>query len=109
RQGESGPLGEWLKAHLFGHVLPFWERHAIDDKGGLFTCISDSGEVLGTEKWLWSQWRAVWVFSRIYNTLDPDPKWLGLARSTADFCIKSGWDSRKEEWALLVSRDGAVL
>src|SRR5690606_35592170 len=99
----------WLRRHLFGHVLPFWEAHALDQAGGLLTCISDSGEILSTDKWLWSQWRAVWVFRRIYNRLQPDPRWLEPARQIADFCIKFGWDHKADGWSLVVGRDGKTL
>lgn len=102
-------MAAWLREHLFGHVLSFWEHHAIDERGGILTCISDSGDVLSTDKWLWSQWRAVWVFSRIYNQLDRDPKWLRFALQISDFCRRTGWDATAESWVLLVSRDGKVL
>src|SRR5687768_9559384 len=88
RQQESGPLSQWLHGHLFEHVLPFWQRQAIDGAGGIFTCLDDRGAVLSTDKWLWSQWRAVWVFSRIYNRLDRDARWLRLARHISDFCLR---------------------
>lgn len=109
RAGDLVPLATWLRGHLFGHVLPFWERHAIDERGGLLTCLSDTGEVLSTEKWLWSQWRAVWVFCRIYNTIERDARWLHYARHIAKFCARSGWDTQADGWALVVAQDGKIL
>jgi len=109
RQGARLPMAQWLRAHLFGHVMPFWERHGVDPLGGFNTCIDDAGRILSTDKWLWSQWRAVWVFSRIYNQLDPNPRWLAYARQIAGFCIKTGWDERAEGWVLTVAQDGTVL
>jgi N-acylglucosamine 2-epimerase len=109
KKGRREGMAQWLRAHLFDHVLPFWTRHGIDERGGLFTCLNDRGEVLSTDKWLWSQWRAVWVFSRIYNQLDADPRWLALARQIANFCLRFGWDASAQGWALLVSRDGKIL
>lgn len=109
RTGDSSALAAWLRSHLFDHVLPFWTRHAVDDRGGLNTCINDRGEIVSTDKWLWSQWRAVWVFSRIYNRLDRDPRWLRLAQHIADFCIRHGWQHETETWALLLAQDGKVL
>lgn len=109
RQGDRAPIAQWLREHLFGHVLPFWERHAFDAAGGLCTCISDSGAILSTDKWLWSQWRAVWVYSRLYNRIDRDPRWLKHARDIADFCLRTGWDESTEGWALTVAQDGHVL
>jgi N-acylglucosamine 2-epimerase len=102
-------MAAWLRAHLFGHVLPFWERYAFDEQGGLFTCVSDAGAILSTDKWLWSQWRAVWVFSRIYRTLDRDERWLRRARDIAEFCLRHGWVADADGWALLVAQDGRVL
>ncbi|MCF7761589.1 MAG: AGE family epimerase/isomerase, partial [Cephaloticoccus sp.] len=109
RGGDECALIDWLRRHLFEHVLPFWAQHARDEPGGILTCINDAGEVLSTDKWLWSQWRAVWVFSRIYNTLDRDPKWLQRAQGIAEFCLQHGWLETEQGWALLLARDGAVL
>ncbi|MEO6874670.1 MAG: AGE family epimerase/isomerase [Opitutaceae bacterium] len=109
RQGERPPMAQWLRAHLFGHVMPFWEKHGVDELGGFNTCVDDTGRILSTDKWLWSQWRAVWVFSRIHNRIDPDPRWLRSAKEIAAFCVKNGWDDRAEGWVLTVARNGTVL
>jgi N-acylglucosamine 2-epimerase len=108
RAGEGGPLAAWLRRHLFGQVLPFWEEHAFDPEGGLCTCIRDDGKILSPEKWLWSQWRAVWVWSRCYQTLDRDPLRLERARGVAEFCLAHGWLEKEQGWALLLERDGSV-
>jgi len=109
RQGARAPMAQWLREHLFHHVLPFWERHAFDPAGGLCTCISDAGTILSTDKWLWSQWRAVWMFSRLHNRVDRDPRWLRHARGIADFCLRHGWDESAAGWALTVAQDGKIL
>jgi N-acylglucosamine 2-epimerase len=90
-------------------VLPFWEKHAFDEHGGLLTCLDDTGRALNTDKWLWSQWRAVWVFSRLYRNLDRNERWLRWARQIADFCLRTGWDVDGDGWALLLAQDGKVL
>ena len=99
---------EWLREHLFGHVMPFWETHGDETHGGLFTCIADDGKRIAGDKWLWSQWRAVWVYARIFNTLDPDPKWRDRALSVASFCVQHGWLSKELGWALLLTEEGQV-
>lgn len=109
RSGDRAPLAAWIRSHLFDHVLPFWTRHAVDDRGGLNTCLSDRGEILSTDKWLWSQWRAVWVFSRLFNRHGRNPEWLRLARHIAHFCMRYGWDDRARGWSLLLADDGSVL
>eukprot|EP01035_Chromulina_nebulosa_P043600 gene43600-biopygen29796 len=105
RRGATTSLASWLHAHLFDHVLPFWTRHAIDDYGGFNTCLNDRGEILSTDKWLWSQWRAVWVFSRLYNRHGRNPAHLRLAQHIADFCVRHGWLASDDGWALLVAQD----
>ncbi len=101
-------MAAWLREHLFEHIMPFWDRQVDDIYGGLFTCVTYSGERVAGDKWLWSQWRAVWVYSRIFNTLDPNPKWRDQAESIAQFCLKHGWLPRESGWALLLSRSGEV-
>jgi N-acylglucosamine 2-epimerase len=81
----------------------------MDPQGGILTCIDDTGKVQSTDKWLWSQWRAVWVYSRLYNTLDRDPKWVAYAQQIAEFCLKHGWLEEEQGWALLLSQEGEVL
>src|SRR5690606_6327513 len=88
---------------------PFWTTHSIDERGGLLTCLTDSGEVLSTDKWLWSQWRAVWVFSRIFNQVDRNTRWLELARQIAEFCLEHGWDQSRDGWALVLDRNGHII
>lgn len=109
REGSTGDLTAWLRDQLFGNILPYWVRHARDEKGGILTCIADDGRVLSTDKWMWSQWRAVWVFSRLYNRLDRDPRWLGWAREITEFCLRSGWDEAGNGWALVLDREGRIL
>lgn len=108
RTRQPAAMAEWIQAHLEDHVIAFWERHGIDERGGILTCLDETGAVLSTEKWLWSQWRAVWVFSRLYNQLERRPPWLAHARQIARFCIAHGWDAAGG-WALLVSREGRIL
>jgi len=104
-----GELRAFLADHLLNSVMPFWLRHAPDPGGGLNTCIRDDGSLVSRDKWLWSQWRAVWVFSRLYEQFGRDPRWLEAARSVCAFSLRHGWDDRAGGWVLRVSGDGRVL
>lgn len=106
RRGEAAPMAAWLRAHLARQVLPFWTRHAFDARGGLSTCLADDGRVVSPDKWVWSQWRAVWVFSRLHRHVDPDPAWLERARGIIEFCRRDGWDARARGWALVLDAAG---
>jgi N-acylglucosamine 2-epimerase len=102
-------LSSFYRDHLFNSVLPFWTSHAIDGGGGINTCIRDDGRVINRDKWLWSQWRAVWVFSHLYNEFGQDPKWLDYAKHIYKFVVQHGWDENYIGWRLCVGHDGKEL
>ena len=106
---DMAELHNALCNELFEHIMPFWPRHAVDAAGGLNTCISDSGEVLNRDKWLWSQWRAVWVFSKLYNDFGNEQKWLDLATHIYSFAIKNGWGDGIQGWRLCLAFDGSEI
>jgi len=100
-----------LRSHLLESIVPFWMRHALDDSGGggINTCIADDGTVVSRDKWLWSQWRAVWVFAALYNRIERRAEWLGAATAICDFTRRCGWDDDVGGWVLCVNGDGKVL
>ncbi|NLW87349.1 MAG: hypothetical protein GXY38_10795 [Planctomycetes bacterium] len=102
-------LRESLLAHLLNSVVPFWLKHAIDAEGGLNTCIRDDGSIVSRDKWLWSQWRAVWVFSRLYRRIGQRPEWLDLATNIYKFAARHGWDAQARGWRLRLAHDGSEL
>jgi N-acylglucosamine 2-epimerase len=102
-------LRDFLADHLLESVVPFWMRYALDDSGGINTCIRDDGTLINRDKWLWSQWRAVWVFSRLYNQIQRRPEWRDAAHQIYRFAARYGWDDRCSGWRLRVAHDGAVL
>jgi N-acylglucosamine 2-epimerase len=97
------------RTELLERVVPFWLQHAIDrEQGGILTCISDQGEVLSTDKYMWSQLRAVWTFSALYNHIEPRPEWLETARQIYTFARDHGRDDAGR-WVFAVDREGRVL
>ena len=102
-------LQRFLKQHLLDSVVPFWIEHAIDPDGGINTCIRDDGTLVNRDKWLWSQWRAVWVFASLYTMVEPRPEWLQIAQRIYEFSARHGWDEQVGGWSLRLSGDGQVL
>ena len=102
-------LRDFLHSHLMDSIIPFWTKHAIDESGGINTCIGDDGTIINRDKWLWSQWRAVWVFSKLYNQFDHNEEWLEIARRIYQFTSRYGWDDEVGGWRLRLSHDGKVL
>lgn len=71
---------------LLQSVIPFWERHSPDRvNGGYFNCLDQDGTVFDRRKHIWLQGRQVWMFSKLYNTVERRSDWLEMARLGADF------------------------
>jgi len=49
------------RAELLERILPWWEEHAIDSAGGVFTCFGNTGELVSHDKYTWSQGRWAWL------------------------------------------------
>ena len=97
------------RAELLERVVPFWLQHAVDwQHGGLLTCIADDGTVLSTDKYLWSQLRAIWTFSALYNRIEPRQEWLDVALHIFDFVRRHGRDDQGR-WVFAVDQNGRVL
>lgn len=86
---------ERYRAELLDRVIPFWLRHSLDHKhGGYFTCLTREGTVYDTRKYIWLQGRAVWLFSKLYNELEPRQEFLDAARLILDFLRAHATDSQ---------------
>ncbi len=74
---------------LFDDFLPFLDKYVIDHEYGGFMCNTDrDGTNLSTGKRAWYEGRGIWVYSFLYNKVDPDPKHLEVARKSVDFIMK---------------------
>jgi len=101
-------LQSFLRRHLLEDVVPFWMRHAIDrNNGGLFTCISDEGEIQSREKFVWSQARALWTFSALHRRVEPSDEWLTVADGLFEFLRAHGRDA-EGNWVFATDEFGAV-
>jgi len=97
------------KSALLEDVIPFWERHSLDNEyGGYFTCLDRDGSVFDTDKFIWLQARQVWTFAMLYNHVDTRPEWLEIARLGAGFLRRHGMDD-KGNWYFALDRAGNPL
>lgn len=77
------------KRELIDNILPFWLEHAIDkENGGIYTCLDKNGAIYGKDKSVWFQGRALWTFSKAYNLIDNNPRYLEAAKCIYDFLSK---------------------
>lgn len=97
-----------FKKYLTDNVLPFWIDNAIDDKyGGIYTQLDRKGNVYGTDKSVWFQGRALWTFSKAYNYINKDERYLKAAKRIYDFLpLCSDIDERM---FFIVTEDGRKI
>lgn len=56
----------FFKDHLEKKLLPFWEQALDHHNGGVYTCFNNDGSILlSKKKYIWSQGRFLWIWSRI--------------------------------------------
>jgi N-acylglucosamine 2-epimerase len=102
-------LADQYKNELLTRVIPFWEQHSVDQEcGGYFTCLDREGNVFDTDKFVWLQGRQVWMFSKFFNEVGPEERWLEIARSGAGFLSRYGHDG-SFNWYFSLTRDGKPL
>lgn len=94
---------EKYENELKNNVIPFWEKNCIDKKyGGFFTSLDRDGSVYDTTKYMWMQWRIVYMFGELY--LDPaysKAEYLEIARNGFDFLYKHGKDEQNRYYFAL--------
>jgi len=105
---ELDELLDLYRTALLDDVIPFWMRHAVDPDGGINSCISDDGRIISRDRWSWSQWRAVYVFSKLYRRIEARTEWLDTAKSICRFMTEHG-PLPNGHWALQQDASGNVL
>ncbi len=91
-------LLQFYRNHLRDDLMPFWLRHAIDcECGGIFTGINDDGSLNTTDKFIWSNVRAIYTFSTLYN------------HKVHDWTFKHYPDSEHGEWKQKLDRQGKKI
>ena len=85
-------LRTFYRLTLLDDVVPFWLRHGIDrDHDGILTALDRDGTVIDSDKSIWFQGRAGWMFATLFNTVQKNPEYLEAAGSCIDFLDKHGY------------------
>lgn len=102
-------LAALYRTTLLDDVMPFWLRHGLDrEHGGIITSLDRDGSILDTDKSVWFQGRAGWMFATLCNTVEPRAEWLEAARSCVDFTRRHG-SSPEGKMYFSVTREGLPL
>lgn len=102
-------LEKQYKNELLENVLPFWIDFSIDKEyGGYFTCLDRDGAVFDTDKFIWLQGRQIWMFAKMYNTVEKKQEWLDIAIHGAEFLEQYGHDG-DYNWYFALDQKGNPL
>jgi len=94
---EKKKLYTQYQSLLLDGVVPFWLERGIDrEHGGVLSCMSDDGQVLSGDKFIWSQARSVWTFSALYNRIEPRPEFLEAAENSVRFLLAHGRSHQRD-------------
>jgi N-acylglucosamine 2-epimerase len=97
------------KDALLDDIIPFWEQHSIDSQhSGFFTCLNRKGDVFDTDKFTWLQGRQAWMFSVLYNEVEPKEAWLDIAKSGINFLVDHAMD-KDGNFYFSTTREGEPL
>jgi N-acylglucosamine 2-epimerase len=78
---------------LLDNLVPFWTRNCLDrEKGGYFTFLDRDGSVYDTEKFMWMQWRIVYMFAELYLSPYRKDGWLEISLHGWEFLTAHGKD-----------------
>ena len=70
-------------------ILEFWLENSVDyEHGGIYAYVDKTGNLYGTDKSVWFQGRALWSFSKAYNLIEANEKYLKAAKNIYDFLPK---------------------
>jgi N-acylglucosamine 2-epimerase len=82
---------ERYENELVNSVIPFWQNNCVDKEyGAYFTMLDRDGSVYDTTKYMWMQWRIVYMFATLYDTTYRKDEWLDIAVKGFDFLTKYG-------------------
>lgn len=71
---------------LLDDILPWWQRHSIDEEhGAYFSFLDRQGERTSGHKFTWAIARQAWIFSYLCNTIEQREEWLDVARRGVTF------------------------
>ena len=84
---------EKYENELTQSVIPFWEKNCVDREfGGYFTSLDRDGSVYDTYKYMWMQWRVVYMFAEIYLAGYKKDSYVDIAEKGFNFLYKHGRD-----------------
>ena len=92
---------------LCNEVIPFWLKNAFDGSGAINNCMAEDGTVLSKDRYIWSQGRALWTFSAMYNRIEQKEDYLEKAHGLFRYLVSIGTNA-EGTWNYLYDENGNV-
>ena len=95
-------------------VMPYWIKYAPDPSGAINNCMAEDGTILSKDRYIWSQGRALWTFSAMYNRIEKKPEYLEIANGLFHYLLHTGrdvdgkWNYRYDEHGNLLDKDISI-
>ena len=94
---------------LLNSVIPFWEKNCVDKEfGGYYTSLDRDGSVYDTMKYMWMQWRIVYMFAEIYlagykkdSYIDIAEKGFDYIKQNFQYSILENYNARVDDRVIL--------
>ena len=100
-------LSKEYKDMLVGNVLPFWMEHGFDRvNGGMYTGLDRDGSILESDKSVWFQGRALWVFASTYRMVEMKESYKQVCDSLVSFIEDHCFDPNDGRMYFRVTKDG---
>jgi len=101
---------EQFQKELLESIVPFWEKHSIDqENGGFYHSLDQDGSVFDTTKYMWMEWRIVYTFA-LLSTKYGNEKWLEIARRGFEFLEANGKSEDEEGfYCFALDKKGAQI
>jgi N-acylglucosamine 2-epimerase len=95
------------KNTLLENILPFWLQYGFDrTHGGLYTGLDRNGALLETDKSVWFQGRALWVYATAYRQMERRPEYQELCDSLVSFIENHCFDPSDGRMYFRLSQEG---
>lgn len=72
---------------LINQVMPYWLKYSYDESGAINNCLAEDGTVISKDRFIWSQGRALWTYSCMYNEIDKNPEYLKRADGLFNYLL----------------------
>ncbi len=93
---------------LTKEIIPYWLKHAIDESGAINNCLDEDGTIISKERYIWSQGRALWTFSALYNRIEKKKEYLDVADGLFNYLVNTGRD-KDGKWLYRFDEKGNIL